>query len=379
MSRRRSPAASGATWALAIVFVALIGACLTRSSLLWGDTSFEHAQDLGERVFAGTYVAARKIYAPRRPAAVRIAVLGDSRFRLGLSEQGLEATLRRASQGIDARVDNLSIFGTSIGDLEVIARHLDRISPSLTIVAVDHLTLLPTPLSGLTNLPGRLLAIGWRDGPAETTTAVERIDRWLRTAWPLYRFREFARAALIDRIPTAAGKVEPEPDRFASPDDFFRWYHPDAAAEVAAAYRSWQREPTLARYEAYLNVVRDDYVRWVRTRTNHAERLEESSDGVRILSHMLDGLTARGLPVTLILPPQNPVFGSDRDGEFHDESVARSAAELILRISKRHAVPVIDARSWLPVEAFFDFDHVFPGEPAFEKRLAEEIARALGR
>jgi hypothetical protein len=296
MSRRRSPAASGATWALAIVFVALIDACLTRSSLLWGDTSFEHAQDLGERVFAGTYVAARKIYAPRRPAAVRIAVLGDSRFRLGLSEQGLEATLRRASQGIDARVDNLSIFGSSIGDLEVIARHLDRIPPSLTIVAVDHLTLLPTPLSGLTNLPGRLLAIGWRDGPAETTTAVERIDRWLRTAWPLYRFREFARAALIDRVPTAAGKVEPEPDRFASPDDFFRWYHPDAAAEVAAAYRSWQREPTLAHYEAYLNVVRDDYVRWVRTRTNHAERLEESSDGVRILSHMLDGLTARGPP-----------------------------------------------------------------------------------
>src|SRR5207253_6327964 len=80
MPRRPGSAGSLLAWALALLLLVPIDALITRTSLLWGRTSYENGLDLRLAQLSQTYQVARKLYAPERPAPVRVALLGDSRL-----------------------------------------------------------------------------------------------------------------------------------------------------------------------------------------------------------------------------------------------------------------------------------------------------------
>ena len=359
------------TWVLALLFLVLIDFTI-RHCVLWPVATFEDTRDFGRIVFGQTYRAARQLYAPQPSTKTRVALIGDSRLMMAARNETLEREITTRRPDVDVKVHNLAIFGAAIGDLKAVSRHVAGEEIDLVVIAVDELSLYPQELR---NVPASLMRTGWRDGGVAVAMS-ERVDRWLRTLWPLYRFREFARAAIVDRFlpdPTS----QPWPERFPSMSSFLDYVHQGHNEDAEQAHRRWLREPTLQGFVSFLNVGRPDYVDWVRRRAKSARRLKVGDPAVRLFDSMLAELVKKGIPAWVLRPPRNPLLEQDRDGEFGDYEKARGANDLIGQVAARHGVPVIDASGVMPSTAYFDLDHLAPDLAGFEPFLAEQLADAL--
>lgn len=377
----RAPAsASWITWALAAGFVALAGVVVTHTRVLWGPTTFEHTGDITRVAFAQTYQAVRNIYAPQ--AARPIALVGNSRIWLGAPAPLVDAALTRRRPG-SPTVVNLGIFGAGLGDMEALSRHLVTAEPSLTVLAVGTSDLLGTTSTPLAGVPARLLRSGWDGQPLGDASLVERFDRWLRTIWPLYRFREFARAAIEDwLVPTAAPSALSR--RMSAPDfhlgstrDLFDTAYGDRGDAIESAYARWRAQPDLATFVDYVAVLNPGHLELVRQRARESAPLDANGLGVRLLAATVARLSAAG-PMVILLMPENPLLENDTTGELHRIGYSNEAATLIRAVAREYDVPVIDARDWMPATAFLDFDHLQPDLGGFHERLADEIARVGG-
>lgn len=370
-----SPARSPVTWVLALCFLIAIDAGITKTSLLWGPTAFENSGGV-RTVFPQTYQVARKIYAPENDADLRIAVLGNSRIALALKEKRLESELSHVAPALDAKVSNLAVFGSFMGDTQMLARHLPALDPSLVLLTVGAIDLIREPTSAGGGGPLQLLRIGWRESPVASSSLAERLDRWARTAWPLYRFREFTREAILDRV---LDRPDPGPaqETFESRSALFRHLYADRADDVDLAYRVWERERTLEAYARYLATAGPEHFERGRERARSTQELTRETPSVRAFETLVGELSAAEWPTIIVLMPENPILAEDTNGEFHRKSIARRGAELVREIAQRQGTPVVDARAWLEIESFLDFDHPIINLDIFEHGLATAIARAF--
>jgi len=375
MSHDHQPRSSLLTWGLALVFLLGIDAGITRTSLLWGPTAFENSG--GPRtVFPQTFQVARKIYAPERDAEVRVALLGSSRIVLSAREQGVERALAQRDPDLDLQVSNLGIFGSFIGDTAVLTRHLDVLDPTLVVLTLGGADLLRRPANLRAEGPMRLLRIGWSDGALPARSFGERLDRWGRTLWPLYRFREFAREALLDRVLRRPDPGPQTPD-FDSRLALFEHLYGDRAVGVEAAYGSFLADPTLDHFTSYVEVASPEHLKRGRSRAKKTLPLNDKTPSVEVLDSLLAELAAAGRPVFVLLMPENPLLDLDVKGEFHRPEISQQAAKLVHEIAGRYGMSVVDGRRWLPVKCFLDFDHALFELEEFERRLAAEILDAL--
>ncbi len=363
------------TWVLALVMAVALGEVVVRSAL-WPVTTFEDTREISMVVFGQTYRAARKIYASGCMGRRSVVLLGDSRMQFAAREAPLRAALHELDPSRDYCVLNLSIFGAAIGDLEVIERHVERMDPALIVLAIDEANLQTTALNGLRNVPAALLSTGWADGPIPATGFAERVDRWVRTAWPLYRFREFIRAAIIDRFRPDESS-HPWPPRFRSKAEFFRYAHGPRAEPVIEAYRKWQQRGDLEGFIEFLEVDRSSYVDWVRSRSATPPTNPDGAMALVVLEDLLDRMNRHSLRSMVLVPPRNPLLASDLTGEFFDRQRADETITTIQNASADRRVPLVDARGSMPAQAFFDFDHLIPDLPQFEKLLAAEMIDVL--
>ena len=363
------------TWGVTLVFLALIDVGVTHSLLLWGPTAFEDTRDMSRVVFAQTYQAARKLYAPDAAVRTPVALLGNSRIFLSARESFVQPELARLPAARDASVVNLGIFGAGLGDQETLVRHLGRLHPELVVLTMGTSDLLGTAASPLAGEPARLLRVGWASGVEPRDTPVERVDRWIRTLWPLYRFREFARAALEDRL-ARRPDPGPFPEHFASTRALFDYIHGSKGERVEVAYRAWRAAPAFAAFVDYLKIGSDGYLELARQRAA-GPVLTEQSPGARVLDAVLTGLAGGPWTTIVFLMPENPLIELDATGEYHRPGFSAEAAAIVTRVAERHQVRVVDARAWMPAEAFIDFDHLMPDLSGFQRPFAEEIAAAL--
>jgi hypothetical protein len=289
------PARSPITWLIAIVLVIAVDAAITRTDLLWGPTAFENSG--GPRlVFPQTYQVARKIYAPEGDPDLRVALLGNSRVILALREQRLERSLAAVRPGLDVAVSNLGIFGSFMGETEMLARHLDALDPSLVILALGVVDLIREPTHPTGQGPMDLLRLGFRDGPVPAAGFEERVDRWLRTIWPLYRFREFAREAILDRV-LGRPNAGPPPEEFETRAALFEHLYSDRADSVHTAFRRWQREGGISAYAAYLEAAGPGHLARGRQRARRVEALTRETPAVVVFDALLARLADSGHPV----------------------------------------------------------------------------------
>ncbi len=375
--RAGAPAAvSWHTWLLAAVFLVLVDGVVTHSSILWRRTSFEDTRDMGRIAFAQTYQAAREIYAHPARSGGPVVLLGNSRIWLAARPGWVEPELTHLAPGLDVEIRNLGIFGAKIGDVEVLSRHLARLAPRLVVVTLGPADLVAERTSPLAGVPADLLAVGWRDGPLPPADGTERVDRWLRTAWPLYRFREFARAAIEDRVAPAASPAS-FPAHFPSTRALFEYMHGAKAADVEAAYQTWRGRGALGAFVEYVGLGSPFHLEMVRSRARETESLGETSPGLRVLDALLDRLARARWPSRVVLMPENPLLDEDTAGEYHRPGVSDGTADLVRRTAAARGIPVIDDRRSMPAEAFLDFDHLLPELSGFQRRLAREIADAL--
>jgi hypothetical protein len=370
-----SPAGSPLTWGLALVFLALLDAGVTRTRVLWGATAFEHTREPQRIVFAQTYAAARAIYHPAPAAGRHVALLGNSRIWLTGRASYLEPELARLASGRDLTVDGLAIFGAGVGDMEALSRHLGHLAPALVVVTIGTSDLLGTAASPIAGVASDLLRVGWEDGPLPAASQTERVDRWLRTIWPLYRFREFGRAALLDRI-APADDPGPFPAHFADTRAVFDYMHGVKGADVERAYRVWRADPTFPAFVDYLTIGSSAHLGMVRDRTRQIVPLTPERPGVRALAALLARLAAAPWRTVVLVMPENPILARDLAHEYHRDGYSDEATAVIAAAAQRHGLPLVDARTWMPEAAFLDLDHLLPDLSGFQRPLAEEIVRA---
>ncbi len=369
------PARSPITWLLALGFLLAIDAAITRTDLLWGPTAFENSGGV-RLVFPQTYQVARKIYAPERESEVRIALLGNSRVVLALKEHHIERAIAKIRPDLDVDVSNLGIFGSFMRDTEMLARHLGTLDPSLVVVAVGA----PDLIRERTHPPGEgpmdLLRIGLRDASTPAASWGIRVDRWLRTVWPLYRFREFAREAILDRV-LSRPDPGPPPEDFETREALFRHLYGERSRVVLAAFQRWQHDGGLDAYAAYLEMTGPGHLARGRQRARHQGRLTRETPAVVAFDALLAQLARAGRPAIVLVMPENPILRKDTEGVFHRIDLSDEAMRLIDELTRAHGIPVVDARDWLSADRFLDFDHAIFQLEGLERPLAREIVNAV--
>ena len=368
------------TGVLVLLFVALLDVVITRTPLFYGELSIEHPRDFGLVQYVQTMRVVRALFfEPPAESVQRVALLGDSRITLAARAPTLERELRHAAPATATRVANLGIFGARIGDLEALSRHLDHLQPSVVVLALGGSELLPDSQARFVSYPARVFDLGWRDGPVPPDGMEGRLDRWLRTAWTTYRYRELIDMALADRVAPDPSPIRPPPDHRLSPREFFAYRsalgstHSDRSAW--RAYQTWRRSGGF-----------DAFVRYLQTTGALAPRsiddqwraeLRPGSIGLRTLDRLLGRLGEGRWRSMVVLMPVNPLLEQDVAGQYHVPDLSERTSIAIASLAERHGVPVVDARRWVTAEAFVDFVHLFTDCRQFQRPLAQVIARAL--
>lgn len=376
--RQPHPAAgSPLTWLLALVLVAVLGAVATRPAWLWRKDAPWIRGGLKRVYIWQTYDVARTLYGPRPPADVRVALLGNSRVWMSGREPIVKRELERIDPDRSYRVDNLSIFGARVGDMEILSRHMRRIHPSVVVVTIGASDLVSTSWGKIVNPTGELLDIGWSDGPVPADGAGERVDRWLRTLWPFYRFRRFERA-LLGYYLLPGPRDDAFPDGFASSREYFDFIQgKEGGAKLEAEFQAWKRTPTL---EAFADFLRR---RWPRgfgltEPVPEPSALTRDSLGATVLDRLLERLAQSGSKTFVLVMPENPLLEQDREARYHRPGFSDRGVELIREVAERHGIRVVDGRRWMPAETFADLNHVMPDVSGFQRPLAKEILDAIG-
>ena len=361
------------TWLLAAALYVAANLILPRTDLFWlspARASWIPGSIAGQ-AFVQTYEAIQKLEHPRREAAVRVALLGNSRLWFGAPGWVVERELHSLRPGLDVRVDNLAFFGARIGDLEMVSRNLARSDPQLVVLALGGSELVATSWSSLVNSTGRNFDVGWAEGPLPSTWR-ERAGRWLGTAFPLLRLRTFARSAIRQRVsPNPAGLELPE--SFGSAAGVLGFLYGQLGLEMADRYEEWVASGSLEDFVRYLKVGKRLRVEPLPS----PESLDAQSPGVAVLEALLARLGADGREVIVLLMPDNPILEQDREGRFSQPGFRERAATLIGEVAARQRARVVDGASWLGPEDFIDFYHPLPDVGGLQGPLAQEILREL--
>lgn len=295
----------------------------------------------------------QRMAGPERPLTV--VMLGSSRTLYGLQGQSLETPLTR-KMGRPVVMFNFGLSGAGpLTELLTLRRLLaDGVRPDLLLVEV-----LPPLLAGqipfLDAMPQRHPASSLR---AQELSLVKRYggsyQQGLRRAWgkcwllPCYHHR----FALVSSL---FPSLLPYNDRL----DGYRGIND--SGDLPAMYKAAQRPVALAaaarEYETYL----------------HGFRL--GGGGPQALEELVQLCRREGVPVALVVMPEGPAFRSWYRGQSW-----REIQDFLAGLSRRYAVPVVNAHEWLAEDDFVDSHHMLPwGGARFSERLGREAIVPLLR
>jgi hypothetical protein len=276
---------------------------------------------------------------PDRPLAL---MLGSSRTLLGLQADLLDSPGRRGF--------NFGLAGTGPLEEWLIWRRLcdAGIRPRLLLVEVFP-PLLQGPVSGLVSEED------WLNAAKHSGVDLVRLGPYLTDAGRL------ARNWFVERLKPAYSNRRawcdllalngPPPETELGDMDAAGW-QPLRAADITATNRAALTDVDLHRYGPTLR------------------NLRPCGGPAWALRDLLANARRRSVPTVLVLMPENTAFRAAYGPE------ARRAVQDFLGAT---GGPLIDARTWLPDEAFWDGHHLLPGAAGiFTRRLREELTRYGG-
>ncbi len=308
-----------------------------------------------------------------------VVLMGTSQMDLGLRPfPALRDELVRAGAPPDTHVVPLLVYATSLTDAEVLSRSLGELRGGLVVVGLGATDLGMTLERARTTPVTRLLDVGLRDGMVPPADLEARLDRWVRWAWALYRYRTLIADLLFPpeerRTPRAF---------FDEPHDqaeFFEMlYGPERAGSLLALREAALRGgdwSAVARYvealqgPAYLPGLRE---RW---RTLEPQPLQ-----LEALRRVVANVRAAGGRPVLLLVPENPQLELDPEIGAEVRRHSDAAAALLASEASRLGIELVDLRRDRPPESFLDLNHLFYQHGGLAPRLAATLAERglLGR
>lgn len=287
--------------------------------------------------------------APCPPLAV--VMVGSSRTAFGVRAGALEAPLSRAC-GRPVVAINFGLIGAGpVTELLTLRRLLhDGLRPGLLLVEV-----LPPLLAG--QVP--LYEAQERRLP---TCSLRASDLPLVEAYggrPLLR-RDWCRSCLLPWYHHRLALLSRTAPRLLALDDRLNAYDGAGADGWMPAHGG----PDLRRRAlAHAQCDCGRYLRGFRLGGPAVEGLEE----------VLATCRREHIPAALVVMPEGPLFRS-----WYPAGVWPQVQEFLDQLRRRYGVPVVNAREWMPEEAFADSHHLLPpGAAAFTERLGREAIAPL--
>ena len=304
------------------------------------------------------------------PGPPPVVFIGNSQFEAAIGPLPLLARrLVDAGAPPGTQTVALCVSGTAATDAEVIARGLRSVRPGAVVFGLAAPD-VGTPLERARAMPvTRVLDTGFRDGLVPPADCEARLDRWVRTAWHLYRYRVLLHDLVV---PSARHGMPRLPDELFTPASILeRDFGPERARELLALRAVFDRTQEPADFTRYVEAVNGrDYLAGLRDRWRGLEPQAVQLEAVRrFTAHVR---AAGGRPAWMLLP-QNALL--ERDPEIGSD-VARFSADVAARLAVQAAeldVPLIDLRDALPPSAFADLNHLFYNTGVFFPVLAEAL------
>ena len=314
--------------------------------------------------------AVRSLYArPEGPRAV--VLLGNSLFAdAGGPAASLAAALAARGAPAETPVLSLCVLATYPTDDEVLARQLAPVRPGLVLIGLG-VTDLGTSLERARAPIAQLLDTGFADGLVPPADGQQRLERWVRTVWRLYRYRTLLRELVLwpggPSIPAATL------DRELRPDEFFAiFFGRERGAELVALRAEYDRRPDFATLRRYLELLRGpDYLAGVRSRWRDLRIDPLQVEALRLTS--AHARAAGAQPVWVLLP-ENPALGRDAEVGALVRERSGEVAERLAAEAGALGLPLLDLRRTLPESSFVDLNHVFFNSGAFLPVLADALA-----
>lgn len=307
------------------------------------------------------------------PGGPPVVLLGNSQLEWAARRyDAFASTLVAHGAPADARVVSLCVNATAPTDFEVLARGLRPLRPWLVVVGLGPPD-LGVPLVQARMLPVvRWLDTGWRDGPVTPDGLEGRLDRWLRTASRLWRWR----VLLHDAVAPAREPRVPRSylDAPRTPEEIYAMLAgPAAAAEIAAARAAFEASGDVNDFRRYVARLHGpDYLAGLRQRWRTLDTQPLQLAALRLLA---EHVRTAGATPAFVLLPENPFLRLDPEVGTLVQQRSDAAADAVRALADATGVAALDLRRSVGPEAFLDFNHLFIDRSGFGPILAEAMAR----
>ncbi|HZR82427.1 MAG TPA: hypothetical protein VFD92_15140 [Candidatus Binatia bacterium] len=313
----------------------------------------------------------RALRAPARDGFT-VVLLGNSQMDLGSRPLPmLRDALVAAGAPPDTRIVPLFVYASTITDAEVIARSLAPLHPAVVVLGVSAPDLATAPENARRTPVLRILETGSTDGALPAVDLEERLDRWVRSVWQLYRYR----ALFSDLLFPVSGKRSPRgfsDEPHSEEEVFVEFSGPERGREIAALRPGFESGDDYGAAARYVDALQGPgYLRGLRERWRTA-----SPEAVQLAA--LRGFARRvreaGARPVVVLMPENPLLERDPDVGRVVRARSDAAADALESEAAAVGIAVVDLRRGFPTRAFLDMNHLFFQHGGMAPRLASELA-----
>lgn len=365
-------------WAkVVLVLIALDGA-LFGTGFIWtltgsaGDATRRVAQTIGR-------------HSPGEPAAVAV---GSSLVGRSLSELWVNGLLDE--KGVHSRFYNLGLDGLVAQEASLVAHYARRVKPWLVLYGVNYRDLMPAPAHG----PGPGIRRYFVDSTVNLdalapTSFDDRVRRFVRTHWSLYRYRRNLRSvagAFWDELAAStpasaeaaseAADLAPDAPREAPTEaQQDRWLAEHTLTdEQKKAWARFHQTGQFSDYEAYLRT-RGQILDVYRQRQETEFDLD-ANPAVEALEWMLAEARANGTRVVLIYMPENPMFRDPAAAEYFDQLRSDQVLLLLTSLAEQYGARFENWRFVLGPSDFLDMIHLNDlGQRRVRRAVSQVIAQ----
>lgn len=289
-----------------------------------------------------------------------VVVIGSSVLRYGLDPELVNAELDK--RGVPVHVLPFISLGSSDNDTARVAWQARRLRPWMVIyaAALRHFYkhgIVDSAVKRTFYDSSVELPLWPREGLEAEASA------FLKTHWQLYRYRYFARRALLTWLRHARDLLSPAhataaPSTTQLPAEA-HWIF--GFQITPASWDAWQRWRQTRQFE--------DYIAWIDARGGHlALNLYKSQNlastgpagnpHAEALSWMLARLEDLHQRAAIVYFPENPVFFDPAAKSYYDSSLSQAYIDLFAGEARKHGDLFVNWRAALPAEDFYDMIHV---------------------